>query len=148
MWVGEFKMKNTAIIFLISALVGLGGGYLFFQVTNDSSSVANPAEQSQENVKEEKEDVTTTSVVAEGDILNAKGCLACHAVSDLGLEGGVTGPDLSNAFTEVEGKHGKPLEEYLKEPTSAVMSSVIGGNPLTDEEIKQIVDALEIASQK
>ena len=72
--------------------------------------------------------------------------MGCHAVSGLNLEGGATGPDLTQAFNNVEGKHGKPLAEFLKEPTSAVMSSVIGGNPLTDEEISQVVEALKKAA--
>ena len=86
--------------------------------------------------------------VDEANILNSKGCLGCHAVDKLGLEGGATGPDLSKAFTEVEGKHGKSLDEFLKEPTSAVMSSVIGGSPLTDEERTQVLDMLKQASEK
>jgi hypothetical protein len=48
----------------------------------------------------------------------------------------------------VEGKHGKPIEEFLKAPTSAVMSGVIGKNPLSDEERKQVLELLKQASEK
>nr|WP_279326008.1 cytochrome C [Bacillus sp. FJAT-47783] len=92
-------------------------------------------------------DESTESVSASENILQTKGCLGCHSVNGLNLQGGATGPDLSKAITEVEGKHGKPLEEFLKEPTSAVMSGVIGGNPLTEEEISQVVDLLKQASE-
>jgi cytochrome c551/c552 len=96
--------------------------------------------------KEEAKEETTT--VDANNILNSKGCLGCHAVDSLGLDGGATGPDLSKAFTDVEGKHGKPIDEFLKEPTSAVMSSVISGSPLTDEERTQVLDMLKQASEK
>ena len=54
------------------------------------------------------------------------GCIACHAVSALEVQGGVTGPDLSNSYVNVPDKHGVPIDEFLKEPTTAVMSGVIG----------------------
>ena len=83
----------------------------------------------------------------EESILQTKGCIGCHAVQGLNLQGGATGPDLSQAFKTIEGKHGKPINEFLKAPTSAVMSSVIGGNPLSDDEITQIVAELKKASE-
>lgn len=63
------------------------------------------------------------------------------------MQGGATGPDLSQSYNNVEGKHGKPLDEFLKAPTSAVMSSVIQGNPLSDEQRMQIVEALKKAAE-
>jgi hypothetical protein len=54
----------------------------------------------------------------------------------------------TQAYANVEGKHGKPIEEFLKAPTSAVMSGVIGKNPLSDEERKQVLDLLKQASEK
>ncbi|MFO1442129.1 cytochrome C [Bacillus sp. Bva_UNVM-123] len=139
-------MKNSVIIFIITAVIGLGLGYLVYDVIlpsdSDKSEVAvnNEKESDSSEVAAKPED---TTAVAEDNIFQTKGCLGCHAVSKLNLQGGVTGPDLSDAYKNVEGKHGKPLDEFLKEPTSAVMSSVIGGNPLTDEEIQQIVDSLK-----
>lgn len=143
-------MKKPFFIFVISALIGLGLGYLVFDVLIPNQSqqeVAvddNDEAKSSETAKEEADKTVSGS----GDnILQAKGCLGCHAVSGLNLDGGATGPDLSQAFNNVEDKHGKPLAEFLKEPTSAVMSSVIGGNPLTDEEINQIIEALKKAAE-
>lgn len=146
-------MKNSIIIFLVCALIGFGGGYLFNTLGKNPSDVATPDTQSTETTTETSEEKTEpaepiAAIPEEGKIISDKGCLACHAVENLGLQGGATGPDLSKAFVNVEGKHGKPIEEFLKEPTSAVMSTVIGGNPLTDEERAKIVEALKIASEK
>jgi cytochrome c551/c552 len=143
-------MKQPIIIFIISALIGLAGGYSYFQLT-DKSEPAN-AEQETAAVQKEtiasKETASTSTSSEEGDILKQKGCLSCHSVSKLNLQGGATGPDLSNAYKEVEGKHGKPIEEFLKAPTSAVMSGVIKSNPLTDEERAAIIQVLKTASEK
>lgn len=147
-------MNKAIISFAISLIIGFGLGYLVFGVLmGDSDKTAQVAqtEETQEpsRTEEQKEEAKTeTASVDANNILNSKGCLGCHAVDKLGLKGGATGPDLSKAFTEVEGKHGKPIEEFLKEPTSAVMSSVIGGNPLTDEERTQVLDMLKQASEK
>lgn len=147
-------MKKGIIQFVLFALLGLGIGYLVFDV------IASPEnEQEIASADEKKEEQTNTETTenegkeeseatAQGDsVFDSKGCLSCHAVKNLGLEGGTTGPDLSAAYTDVEGKHGKPIEEFLKAPTTAVMASVIEGAPLTDEEINQIVEELKKASE-
>jgi cytochrome c551/c552 len=152
-------MPNSVASFIICTILGFGIGFAGFELAgkDDVASSDAPTETvsntedntpAEDSSSEEAEQPTTESVVsANSEILNSKGCLSCHSVSSLDLEGGATGPDLSQAFTGVEGKHGKPLNEFLKEPTSAVMSSVIGGNPLTDEEIQQVVDALQKAAE-
>ncbi|NLY80230.1 MAG: cytochrome c [Lysinibacillus sp.] len=143
-------MKNSIVQFIFFAFIGFGIGYLVFNIIGDEETATNNAEQIQSNVDQQKEtkeqNETETSTAAE-TMLETKNCLSCHAVEGLGLPGGATGPDLSEAYVNVEGKHGKPLEEFLKEPTSAVMSSVISGNPLTDEEIAQIQEELKKASE-
>jgi len=141
-------MKQTVIIFIIGALIGLAGGYTYFQFTGKSQAV--DAKQKTTAVQKETNDSkeTVSASSKEGDILQQKGCLSCHSVSKLNLQGGTTGPDLSNAYKEVEGKHGKPIEEFLKAPTSAVMSGVIKSNPLTDEERAAIIKVLKTASEK
>lgn len=147
-------MNKAIISFAISLVVGFGLGYLVFGVVmgdSDKQPQVAQTEQSEEPSKAEDQNTEAEKETASVDtenILNSKGCLGCHAVDALGLEGGATGPDLSKAFTDVEGKHGKPIEEFLKEPTSAVMSSVIGGSPLTDEERTQVLDMLKQASEK
>ena len=57
-------------------------------------------------------------------------------------------PDLSNIYKEIEGKHGKTLDEFLENPTSAVMSTVIGDNPLEDTEREEIVKLLKEISEQ
>jgi cytochrome c551/c552 len=147
-------MNKAIISFVVSIVIGFGLGYLVFGfIMGDGDSEPQVAQTEQideasetEGNKEEAKEETAT--VDANNILNSKGCLGCHAVDSLGLAGGATGPDLSKAFTEVEGKHGKSLDEFLKEPTSAVMSSVIGGSPLSDEERTQVLDMLKQASEK
>ncbi|GGB51999.1 hypothetical protein GCM10011409_32010 [Lentibacillus populi] len=156
-------MKVNSIIFIVGFLVAFTAGYLFFGSDNSSankdeqpaetqnlsddeaSADDNQAASDKSTAKSEEGDAT---VPAEAAPLSRNNCLSCHAIESLGAKGGTTGPDLSNAFTEVEGKHGKPLEEFLKEPTSAVMSGVIGDNPLKDEERKAIIEALKKAAEK
>lgn len=148
-------MQKAIIHFVISALLGLGIGYIAFQVVGggDEPNVASPETTDTETTTEESNDqedtnTDTEAVVAEDNVLSTKGCLGCHSVEGLNLKGGATGPDLSQAYNNVEGKHGKPIDQFLKEPTSAVMSGVIGGNPLSDDEVTQIVDLLKQASEK
>lgn len=149
-------MQKALISFVISALIGLGLGYVAFAVvggsnetaTNDNASEKPKETKPADDIKEEKKDEQPSAVSADENILQSKGCLSCHSVSSLNLTGGATGPDLSKAFGNVEGKHGKPIDQFLKEPTSAVMSGVIGGNPLTEQEISEVVKLLEEASKK
>jgi mono/diheme cytochrome c family protein len=148
-------VQKAIIHFVISALLGLGIGYLAFQVIGgeDDPNLASPETTETETTNEDSNDQEDTSsdtesVVAEDNLLSAKGCLGCHSVEGLNLTGGATGPDLTQAYINVEGKHGKPIDQFLKEPTSAVMSGVIGGNPLSDDEIAQMVDLLKQASEK
>lgn len=96
---------------------------------------------------EETAEEANTSDVDTSALVN-NGCVACHSVSALGMDGGNAGPDLSLAYSQTEDKHGKPLDEFLQEPTSAVMSTVIEGNPLSDEQIQAIVDTLEEADEQ
>jgi cytochrome c551/c552 len=153
------SMQKALISFVISALIGLGLGYVAFDVVGGSNETASNETASEEpkdskpagdNIEQEKKDdqPAAETVSADENILQSKGCLSCHSVSSLNLTGGATGPDLSKAFENVEGKHGKPIDQFLKEPTSAVMSGVIGGNPLTEQEITEVVKLLEEASKK
>ncbi|MBS8265481.1 cytochrome C [Mesobacillus boroniphilus] len=150
-------MQKALISFIISALIGLGLGYIAFDVvggsndesTENASKEAETSKPQSDNKQEEKDDQPAAETVsADENILTSKGCLSCHSVSSLNLTGGATGPDLSKAFENVEGKHGKSIDQFLKEPTSAVMSGVIGGNPLSEQEISEVVKLLEEASKK
>jgi len=161
-------MKMNALIFVIGFLVAFGGGYLFFgssgdeeaaQPVQETSTVtdedgtnaneaadeeANEEEAAEEEEKKEQEVEQTASV----DIQPLTNCLSCHAIDSLGIPGGNTGPDLSAAYAEVEGKHGKDLGSFLEEPTSAVMATVIEDNPPTDEEREAIIEVLKEASEQ
>jgi len=151
-------MNKAIISFVICTLLGFGLGYLVFGVIMGDSEKQPQVAQTETTETTEtaaaKEETTTDSKEAttvsanEDNILNKKGCLGCHSVESLNITGGAVGPDLSQAFVNVEGKHGKPIEEFLKAPTSAVMSGVIGKNPLSDEERKQVLDLLKQASEK
>lgn len=151
-------MNKAIISFVICTLLGFGLGYLVFGVIMGDSEKQPQVAQTETTEKTEtaaaKEETTTDSKEAttvsatEDNILNKKGCLGCHSVESLNITGGAVGPDLSQAYANVEGKHGKPIEEFLKAPTSAVMSGVIGKNPLSDEERKQVLDLLKQASEK
>lgn len=147
-------MKKTILYFVISTLIGLAVGYLVFDVlvgkddqtiaTVESVKKTTETSKTTNSTKESPKEATTTS--AETEIFTQKGCIGCHSISALDLSGGSTGPDLSQAFNNVEGKHGKPINEFLKQPTSAVMSGVIGGHPLTDAEITKITTLLQQAA--
>ncbi|MBV7505124.1 cytochrome c [Bacillus sp. sid0103] len=151
-------MNKAIISFVICALLGFGLGYLVFGVIMGDSEKQPQVAQTEKTEATEtaaaKEEATTdsketTTVSAnEDNILNKKGCLGCHSVEALNIKGGAVGPDLSQAYANVEGKHGKPIEEFLKAPTSAVMSGVIGKSPLSDEERKQVLELLKQASEK
>ncbi|UCZ54047.1 cytochrome c [Bacillus shivajii] len=146
-------MKSNILIFVIGFAVALSGGYFIF---GDSASTNEQVQQSatdEVEVQDEAESADeaseeSTTIAAEARILAQKGCISCHAVEGLDLDGPSTGPDLSNAYNEVKAKHGKSLEEYLNEPTTAVMASFVADNPLTDEEIQAITEALILASEE
>ena len=148
-------MNKAIISFVISALLGFGLGYLVFDVIMGDSDKQPQVAQTETNdtaaAKEEEstESKEETTVAAnEDNILNKKGCLGCHSVEALNIQGGAVGPDLSQSFANVEGKHGKSIDEFLKEPTSAVMSGVIAKSPLTEVERMQVLDLLKQASEK
>lgn len=153
-------MKWNILIFIAGFVVAFAGGYLFMGMDDSTAATDQPessanetetkSEEAGENEAKEEETPDETEAVAtgEGEALQANNCLSCHAVESLDLQGGTTGPDLSDAYTTVEDKHGKPVEEFLQEPTSAVMSTVISGNPLPDEEREKIVEALKKASEQ
>lgn len=146
-------MSKNITIFLICFVIAFIGGY-FISTANRAPDVATS------EVKEETEksnQVAKDNAITqqqgdpsdnEGRIFIQRGCVSCHSISALNTQGGATGPDLSQAYVNVEGKHGVPIEEYLKNPTSAVMSSVLGQNPLTDDELNAILTALKAASEK
>jgi cytochrome c551/c552 len=154
-------MNKAILSFVISALIGLGIGYILYDLLGgtgntpqepvaaapSSSASTETTNGSAADQSAEKQDTAKTVSADQDNILAKRGCMQCHSVGSLNLKGGQVGPDLSQAFTTVEGKHGKPIEEFLKQPTSAVMSGVLGKNPLTDEQRGQVLDLLKKASE-
>lgn len=151
-------MKKAIITFVISAVLGFGIGYLVFEVIMHDSGKQSQTAQAADTTpaaKDQKTDskqasatATPATTPAESDnILSKRGCLGCHSVAALNLKGGQIGPDLSHAYVEVESKHSMPIEDFLKKPNSAVMSGVLGNNPLTDDQRKQVLELLKKASE-
>ncbi|MFS0576072.1 cytochrome C [Sporosarcina sp. 179-K 3D1 HS] len=140
-------MKTNGIIFIVAFVLAFAGGYFYFSQGNKEET-ATTESGATEPANEEGQGEEQASVPAEAEVLNTNSCLSCHAVNSLGIEGGTTGPDLSHAYDGVKDKHGVDLDSFLKQPTSAVMSGVIAGNPLSDEDRAAIIDVLKTASEK
>lgn len=135
-------------MFIICFVLAFGGGYLVYSSkAGDADKTESPAAATAQAPKADAKSEVAKTAGLESDIFTKKNCVACHAVSGLGVKGGQAGPDLSKAYVNVEGKHGVKIEDFLKKPTSAVMSGVIGSNPLTDDELKTVVAALKKASE-
>ncbi len=160
-------MVKAINLFIISAALGLGIGAVFFVIihshqdkpvqVNDSAetSAAAAAKDKAKDIEKSSDHSTSTSAqdsatnvsANQDNIIATRGCTQCHSVASLNIKGGQVGPDLSQAYTTVESKHGKPIEEFLKQPTSAVMSGVLGKDPLTDDQRQQVLDLLKKASE-
>ncbi|HJV46271.1 MAG TPA: c-type cytochrome [Bacillota bacterium] len=151
-------MGKSTLIFVFTFFIAFGGGYFIYH-PNAKTSQAAVEKQSSTKQQQSKEGETAksgekasapaaTTSSKEGEIFTKRGCVQCHSVSALGIKAGQVGPDLSKAYTTVEGKHGKKIEDFLKAPTSAVMSGVLGKQPLTDDERNAVLEALKVASEK
>lgn len=142
-------MKTNAVIFVLGFLLALTVGYFFFTKdtpppVEEETVVSQTEEESEPEV--DADDLAST-IPEEAEALSRNGCLSCHSVESIDAIGGNSGPDLSKAFKEAQDKHGVTLDEFLQEPTSAVMSTVIGDNPLDAEEREQIIEALKKAAE-
>ena len=73
-------------------------------------------------------------------------CVSCHAVAGLGgLGGGTLGPDLTGAYSRLEGR--KALGAWLAAPPSPVMQPLFTGHELNEDEILAIVAFLKDAAE-
>lgn len=81
-----------------------------------------------------------------GSFFVRKTCFICHDVSTLGVESATKiGPDLALAYSDVQSRFGRTLEDFLKAPTgtmSVVLSTQIH---LTDAEKAQAIELLKKA---
>ncbi|WP_301107749.1 cytochrome c [Sporosarcina sp.] len=142
-------MRSNLLIFAVAFLVAFGAGYLFFHDSDKTPATQQTTENnSAESNEETPESEDEASVPSGAEPLTTNSCIGCHAVNDAGITGGTTGPDLSDAYANVKDKHGIELDEFLQQPTSAVMSGVIAENPLSDEDREQIVEFLKKTSEK
>lgn len=139
-------MKINGIIFITSFLLVFAGGYFFF--TQDDKSVGETITVKSETTNKVEKEEEGASVSADTEAFNNNSCITCHAVSVIGIEGGVTGPDLSTAYEGIEGKHGMDIDSFLQKPSSAVMSGVMEGSPLSDTDRAEIIEMLKKASEK
>lgn len=160
-------MNKAVLSFVISAIVGLMFGYVLYDQINgngvitqektataQSSAPAPAPAADQSSTSASKDSGTTaqktsaTTVSANQDnIIVKRGCIQCHSVASLNIKGGQVGPDLSNAYNDVQSSRGLPIEQFLTKPNSAVMSGVLGGKPLTDDQRQQVLDLLKKASE-
>lgn len=145
---------TNSIIVIVAFLVAFTAGYFLFgksdAPSNEAQDESTPTEEQAKEPEEKEEpdaEELATEIPDEAEALSRNGCLGCHSVEAMGVKGGDIGPDLSIAYYEVKGKHGKDLDTFLQEPTSAVMATVIADNPLEDEEREQIIESLKKLSE-
>jgi len=79
-------------------------------------------------------------------IFVSKGCPQCHSISALGVKSPAeVGPDLTNAYSDVQNRFGVKLEEFLYNPTGTmqvVLSSSIQLTPAERDSIIKILTGL------
>ena len=87
-----------------------------------------------------------TSADARGDIFARKGCPQCHSVSAFGIRSpNDVGPDLTNAYDDVQARFGLKLDQFLAAPTGTmqvVLSSMIKLTPAERDSIVHILKEL------
>ncbi|HEX4947496.1 MAG TPA: hypothetical protein VFZ34_12565 [Blastocatellia bacterium] len=77
-----------------------------------------------------------------------KGCNECHSVSTFGIESqNKSGPDLAEAYTDVQKRFGTSLENFLKNPTGTMQMVLKDKIKLTDEEKQKAIQYLRYAHE-
>lgn len=77
-----------------------------------------------------------------------KGCFICHDVSAYGVESAAKiGPDLSIAFSDVQSRFGRTLEDFLKAPTGTMAVVLSTQIHLTAAERAEAIQKLKDAYQ-
>lgn len=83
---------------------------------------------------------------ARGSIFERKGCQQCHSISAFGIKSATeVGPDLTNAYDDVQTRFGVKLDEFLAAPTGTmqmVLSSMIKLTPAERDSIIHILKEL------
>ncbi len=85
----------------------------------------------------------------EGAFFVRKGCFICHDVSAFGVESAAKiGPDLAIAYSDVQSRFGRTLEDFLKAPTGTMAVVLSTQIRLTDAERQEVVRLLKSAHEK
>lgn len=81
-----------------------------------------------------------------GEIFVRKGCPQCHSVTAFGIKSpNDVGPDLTNAYDDVQTRFGLKLDQFLAAPTGTmqlVLSSMIKLTPAERDSIVHILKQL------
>lgn len=90
-----------------------------------------------------------SSEMAEGKaFFQGKGCTECHSLSTFGLESqNKSGPDLAEAYTDVQKRFGTSLENFLKNPTGTMQMVLKDKIKLTDDEKRKVIELLKYANE-
>ncbi|MBS1807922.1 MAG: hypothetical protein JST84_07005 [Acidobacteria bacterium] len=76
----------------------------------------------------------------------AKGCNECHTISTFSIESqNKSGPDLAEAYTDVQKRFGTSLENFLKNPTGTMQMVLTSKIKLTDEEKQKAIQYMKYA---
>lgn len=75
-----------------------------------------------------------------------KGCNECHTISTFGIESqNKSGPDLAEAYADVQKRFGTSLENFLKNPTGTMQMVLKDKIKLTDDEKQKVIGYLKYA---
>jgi cytochrome c551/c552 len=86
---------------------------------------------------------------SEGAFFVEKGCFTCHEVSSLGIKSLTkAGPDLANAYVDVQSRFGKTLEEFFTSPTGTMAIILSEQIKLTEAEKQEVIEKLKLAYQR
>jgi cytochrome c2 len=97
-----------------------------------------------EEIEKERQMMT-----GEGAFFVRKMCFVCHEVTTLGIESAAKiGPDLSDAFADVQSRFGKTLEDFLARPTGTMAVVLSTQIQLRDDERNEAIEKLKIAYQR
>lgn len=88
-------------------------------------------------------------LTGEGAFFVKHTCFICHDVSTLGIESATKiGPDLAKAVTDVPARFGRPLDDFLMNPTGTMSVVLATQIHLTADERHEAISRLKAANQK
>jgi cytochrome c551/c552 len=89
-----------------------------------------------------------SDIAAGNAFFTQKGCVQCHSVSVYGVKSAAQiGPDLSDAVNDVPRRFGKPLEEFLANPTGTMQMVLSSQIKLTDAEKQEAIRLIKKADE-